>query len=178
MADNGTPTPCPPEAERKTPLEIWKPPTEGLFGCLDVVVKDPNGVKPDSIIKDHHDWEICCNVWLYGDIWKCVCGYICCEIYFENAADGARESLSDIVGKELRHKFIGCEDFIDGEDGRMGHVHRELCAKIPAGRLPAGEKKPNVYDWTAVLAFENHCGERGVISGYDKGCVQIYPHDR
>ena len=160
-------------------LEIWKPPTDGLHGYLDVEIVDFQGIEPRNIIKEKHDWKVCCNLWLYGDIWKCVCGELCCEVCFKpchpDENGKTHYSLAELTGETLCHDFEGCCGFIPGEHGKPGHVHRRFCATVPAGSLPAGEDgKPRVYEWTATLSFKNPCGDYGVIAGFETGHLQVY----
>jgi hypothetical protein len=154
----------------KNRLEIWKPPTNDLEGYFDVTVEDPNGVAPSGIIKSSTPWRMRISTWLLGEIWKCVSGTLCYDVYFEEARTGTRTALSDLVGYDLETEFEGCRVFKDGS------AHLELVVEIPAGKLPPGQPKPAVYDWTAVVAFRNPCGDFGVIAGHDKGHVQIYKH--
>ncbi len=154
----------------KNPLEIWKPPTDDLEGYFDMRVEDPHGIYPPGIIKETTPWQLRFSIWLLGDIWKCVSGTMCYEVYFERADNGQRTSLSAIVGHPLEQDFEGCRLFDDGR------VHLDYVVRIPAGAVPAGDVKPAVYDLTAVVAFRNPCGEMGVITGHDKGHVQIYGH--
>ena len=163
-----------PEHKEKRPyknrLEIWKPPTNDLEGYFDVSVEDPNGVPPPGIIKATTPWRMHFSIWLFGDIWKCVSGTLCYEVYFERANDGKRFVLTDLVDDDLRQEFEGCRAF------KHGRVHLERYVDIPAGTLPPGDLKPAVYDWKAIVAFQNPCGEMGVIAGHDKGHVQVYKH--
>lgn len=167
-------------AERQTPrgnrLDIWKPSTEGLVGYFDAEVLDPFGVEPPSVIKESTPWKFRFHVWLIGDIWKCVCGSLCYEVNFEGARDGNHLSLEDIVNQPLVQEFIGCEHFEPGDDGEPGRVHLTYDVDIRAGGLPAGHEKGTTYNWTADVIFMNQCGEAGVIAGFDKGCVKVYPH--
>lgn len=151
-------------------IEVWKPPTDGIHGYFDVTVLDPHGVKPDNIIKDSTPWKVRFDVWLEGDIWKCVCGTLCFEVFFERANDGHRTSLSKLVGKSIDIEFNGCEHF------NGGRVHVSTVVDIAAGALPPGDPKPGLYDWRAVLSYLDPCGDPGVLSGYDTGYVQIWDH--
>lgn len=151
-------------------LEIWKPPTDGIRGYFDVTVLDPHGVDPKNIIKSTTPWQMRFDVWLEGEIWNCVSGTLCYEVYFERANDGKRTSLSEVVGSEVQQQFKGCEHF------KNGRLHLSKTVEIPAGELPPGDAKPGFYDWRAVLTYLNPCGEPGVLSGYDRGHVQIWRH--
>ena len=152
-------------------IEIWKP-TGKLTGYFDVQVHDVNGIDPTSIIKEEHDWDMSFELWLHGDLWKCVCGTLCPDVFFERANDGARFKLSDLVGHDLRHEFRGCD--APYEDGK---VHVQWRVTVPAGKLPSGPEKPGIYDWKASLGFEDPCGNRGVLAGRDRGEIQVWAQD-
>jgi hypothetical protein len=159
-----------PDPGTSNQIEIWKPPTDQLKGYFDVTILDDHGVPPSNIIKDSTPWALRFDLWLEGDTWKCVSGTLCYDVYFERANDGFRTSLSEVLKTEIRQGFKGCEHFTN----HRVHVHKTV--QIPAGALPPGEKKPGLYDWRAVLSYLDPCEQPGVLSGYDKGCVQVWDH--
>ena len=153
-----------------TRIEIWKPPTDGIHGYFDVQILDPYGVEPINIIKEETKWKVRFRVWLYGEIWKCVSGVLCTDVFFNRANDGEVYKLSELVGEDaLRYDFEGCRFKYE-----EGHLHLEWDVEVPAGKLPAGEYKPAFYPWSAVLTFEDPCGNRGVLSGFDKGHILVW----
>jgi hypothetical protein len=160
-------------------LEIWKPPTDGIRGYLWVEIADPYGVTPANIIKHEHPWIVRCHVWLYGDIWKCVCGKLCLEVCFKPCyrLEGEPEvySLEHLTGERLCKKFKGCKYFHEGEDGAEGYVHFTMETKVPAGQLPVGKDgRPRAYDWTGTLSFQNPCGDYEAIAGFQSGELAVH----
>lgn len=157
----GRPTPRP---EYAGSLEIWKPPTDDLFGQFDLRIEDPEGIDPKNIIKSKHDVRVVLDIWMYGDIWKCVCGYFHAEVCFRPLKAG------ETLAYDLRERFVGCRHV---EDGR---VHLKMVRDFPGERFVAEGDKPTVWEVVASLSFENECGERGTISGFDRTHIQVYPH--
>jgi hypothetical protein len=158
---------------RLTPIEIWKPPTDDLRGYFDTRVHDPEGVFPNNIIKQPHDWQVSFHVWLDGQIWKCVCGTLCFEMYLTSPVDNQTFTLSDLVGVDaIELYFEGCRFF----DEEIGGVHLWHTVDVPAGQLPPAGEKGAAYRWSSVLSFRDPCGKVGVLSSHDQGIVQIFPH--
>lgn len=160
-------------------IEIWKPPTDDIRGYMWLEILDHEGIDPPNIIKANHDWTVCCHVFLYGDIWKCVCGELCCEVCFEPCPpkDGQPRSydLADLAGEPLCQDFEGCEHYVPGHPGQEGYVHTWFCTRVPAGKLPAGpDGRPMTYEWTATLSFKNPCGQYEAIAGFDAGRLAIH----
>jgi hypothetical protein len=91
-----------PDPGTSNQIEIWKPPTDQLKGYFDVTILDDHGVPPSNIIKDSTPWALRFDLWLEGDIWKCVSGTLCYDVYFERANDGFRTSLSEVLKTEIR----------------------------------------------------------------------------
>lgn len=143
-------------------LEVWKPPTDNVFGQFDLKIEDPEGIQPPDIIKSKHPVRVICDLWLYGDIWKCVVGYFNCDVCFRPLKGGEAQTF------DLRDRFVGCEEI---EDGR---VHFRMTQDLDGSQFVAGDT-PAVWEVTAALSFENECGERGTISGFDITHVQVYP---
>lgn len=153
-----------PRPEYAGSLEIWKPPTDDLYGQFDLRIEDPEGIQPYNIIKSKHPVRVVCDIWMYGDIWKCVCGYFHCEVCFRPLKEGAP------ITYDLRERFVGCRHV------EHGKVHLEMVRDLPGDRFVTDSGKPTVWEVTASLSFENECGERGTISGFDIAHVQVYPH--
>ena len=77
--------------------------------------------------------------------------------------------------KKATIKLTPGEHTIETRAKRRGKWVKQT-VEIPAGQLPPGDAKPGFYDWRAVLTYLNPCGEPGVLSGYDRGHVQIWRH--
>lgn len=158
---------------RFTPIDIWKPSTDDLRGYFDTRIHDPEGHAPSNIIKLPHSWQVSFHVRLDGQIWKCVCGTLCFEVYFTSPVDGTIRTLSDLVGLDsIDYEFEGCAHF-DEEHDRVDVWH---VVDVPAGALPAAGAKGAAYRWSSVLTFRDPCDKVGVLSSHDDGLVQIFPH--
>lgn len=186
-ADSGAPgAVAPAEADAlarglryRTPIEIWKPPTDGLRGYLWVEIVDPLGVAPPNIIREEHPWLVRCHVWLYGDIWRCVCGRMCLDMCFElcerTKGEPDHVRLEDLIGKPMCKKFKGCKYYHPGRPGEQGWVHVEFERVVPAGKLKANpDGRPRVYRWTGTLSLANPCGEYEGVVGFQSGEMAVY----
>lgn len=160
-----------PRPEHAGVLEVWKPPTTDVGGHFDLRIEDPEGIEPHNIIKSKHSVRVVCEIWLTGAIWKCVVGHFCCEVWFERASNGERFSLSDLIGSELRDRFVGCE--LLEKDNKL---HFRLTQDVPAKKFLNGGEKPDVFEAVASVSFENECGDRGTVSGFDYAHIQVYAH--
>jgi hypothetical protein len=163
---------APQRPEYSGTLEVWKPPTDDVGGVFDLRIEDPDGIQPYNIIKSKHPVKVVCDIWLTGDIWKCVCGWFCCEVWFERASDGTRFSLSDLIGGELRERFVGCKH-VDKETGK---VRFTLSHDVPGEKFLGNSEKPDVLEAKASVSFLNECKERGTVTGFDHTHIQVYAH--